>query len=77
MSYDYHVKAETGDLIQRCTLDVETIRRFLSVEIMEVVNTVLMVSVALTMLLGRSVKITLISMILVPPRTASSFRSPL
>ena len=67
LPFAYHVKAETGDLIQRCTSDVETIRRFLSVEIMEVVNTVLMVSVALSMLLGRSVKITLISMILVPP----------
>ena len=30
LPYDYHVKAETGDLIQRCTSDVETIRRFLS-----------------------------------------------
>ena len=67
LPFAYHVKAATGDLIQRCTSDVETIRRFLSVEIMEVVNTVLMVSVALTMLFGRSVKITLISMILVPP----------
>ena len=30
LPFDYHVKAETGDLIQRCTSDVETIRRFLS-----------------------------------------------
>ena len=26
LSYDYHVKAQTGDLIQRCTSDVDTIR---------------------------------------------------
>ena len=30
LKYSYHVKAETGDLIQRCTSDVETLRRFLS-----------------------------------------------
>ncbi len=66
LPFAYHVKAETGDLIQRCTSDVETIRRFLSVQVMEVVNTLLMIAVALGILLGRNVKLTLISMILVP-----------
>ena len=32
--YDYHVKAETGDLLQRCTSDVDNIRRFLNVQLM-------------------------------------------
>lgn len=66
LPFSYHVKAETGDLIQRCTSDVETLRRFLSMEIMEVVNTVLMVAIALTILLSRSVTITLLSMVLIP-----------
>ncbi|MBT4333427.1 MAG: ABC transporter ATP-binding protein, partial [Candidatus Cloacimonetes bacterium] len=35
LPYDYHVKAKTGDLIQRCTSDVETIRRFLSMQLVE------------------------------------------
>ncbi|MGN0754916.1 MAG: ABC transporter ATP-binding protein [Aristaeellaceae bacterium] len=67
LPFSYHVKAETGDLIQRCTSDVDTIRRFLSVQVMEVVNSVLMIVIALVILLQRNVKITLISMILVPP----------
>ena len=29
LPYSYHKQADTGDLIQRCTSDVETIRRFL------------------------------------------------
>ena len=66
LPFTYHVKAETGDLIQRCTSDVDTIRRFLSVQMMEVVKTVLMVIIALTILLGKHVEITLYSMILVP-----------
>ncbi len=67
LPFAYHAKAETGDLIQRCTSDVDTIRRFLSVQVMEVVNTVLMVVIALSILFSRHVTITLISMVLVPP----------
>ena len=67
LPFKYHVQAETGDLIQRCTSDVDTIRRFLSVQLMEVVNTVLMVTIALVIMLGRNPDITLYSMILVPP----------
>ena len=67
LPFAYHVKAETGDLIQRCTSDVDTIRRFLSVQVMEVVNSVLMIVIALAILLQKNVQITLFSMVLVPP----------
>lgn len=67
LPFSYHVKAQAGELIQRCTSDVDTIRRFLAVQVMEVVNTVLMVVIAMSILLPRSVPITLYSLILVPP----------
>ena len=67
LPFAYHVKAQAGELIQRCTSDVDTIRRFLAVQVMEVVNTVLMVVIARGILLPRSVPITLYSLILVPP----------
>ena len=67
LPFAYHVKAQAGELIQRCTSDVDTIRRFLAVQVMEVVNTVLMVIIAMGILLPRSVPITLYSLILVPP----------
>lgn len=67
LPFAYHVRAETGDLIQRCTSDVDTIRRFLSVQLMDVVNTVFMVTIALIILFGKNVSLTLYSMILVPP----------
>lgn len=66
LPFSYHVKAATGDLIQRCTSDVDTIRRFLSVQIMEVVNTLLLVTLSLVILLGKNVSITLYSLILIP-----------
>ena len=66
LPFSYHVKAETGDLVQRCTSDVETVRRFLSMQLMQVVNAVMMVAFALFYLFRENVKITLISMVMLP-----------
>lgn len=67
LPYDYHVKAQTGDLIQRCTSDVETIRRFLSNQIVDMFRSVIMVVIASVIMLRMNVKMTLMSLILVPP----------
>ncbi len=67
MSYDYHVKAETGDLIQRCTLDVETIRRFLANQLIEIFRAVIMIILALVLMSRIHGLLTLISLILIPP----------
>ena len=66
LPYAYHVKAETGDLVQRCTSDVETVRRFLSVQLMQVVNALMMVGFALFYLFRENVRLTFISMLLIP-----------
>lgn len=66
LPFSYHVKAVTGDLLQRCTSDVETVRRFLSVQLIEVVNTLLMIVICTVILLQKNVKITLLSVVLVP-----------
>ena len=67
LPYDYHVKAQTGDLIQRCTSDVETVRRFLSSQLVEIFRALLMVVTALIILLRINMRMTLWSMVLVPP----------
>jgi ATP-binding cassette subfamily B protein len=64
--YDYHVKAETGELIQRCTSDVDTIRSFLAVQFVEIGRALFMVGLSLTIMLALDVRMTLISMIAVP-----------
>lgn len=66
LPYEYHVKAETGDLIQRCTSDVETIRRFLGVQFVEIGNALFMLSFISYIMLSLNVKMTLVSMIAVP-----------
>ena len=66
LPFAYHVKAETGDLVQRCTSDVETVRRFLSMQLMQVANALMMVSFAVFYLFRENAKIALISMVMVP-----------
>ena len=73
MPYDYHVKAETGDLIQRCTLDVDMVRRFLANQLIEIVRTVVMIVLALSLMSRIHLKLTLISLILVPPLFGLAF----
>ena len=66
LTFSYHVRAETGDLIQRCTSDVDTVRRFLSVQFVEAFRAVIMVVIAFTVLFGRNAEIALYSVILIP-----------
>jgi len=67
LPFNYHVKVKTGDLIQRCTSDLETIRRFLAIQLVEVGRALFMVGFALSFMLPLNVKMTLVSMFLVPP----------
>ena len=66
LPYEYHVKAETGDIIQRCTSDVETTRRFISSQLIETVRMIAMLIIAFVILLKMHVGLTLISLALVP-----------
>ena len=66
LEFNYHVKAETGDLIQRCTSDVETVRRFLSTQLVQIVRAVAMMIIALCILLPLNRPLTLVAMAMVP-----------
>jgi ATP-binding cassette subfamily B protein len=66
LPYSYHVKTDTGDLIQRCTSDVETIRRFLGVQLVEVAGSLSMLFFILWSMLSLHRGMTWYSMILVP-----------
>lgn len=73
LSYDYHVKAETGDLIQRCTSDVDMVRRFLATQLLEIVSSLVTIVLATLILWWRSVPLTLISFIMIPILFVSAF----
>lgn len=66
LPYKYHVNVESGDLIQRCTSDVDTIRRFFANQLVEIGRAFFMVGFAIVMMLSMNVKMTFISIITVP-----------
>ena len=66
LPYAYHVKAQTGDLIQRCTSDVDTVRRFLAVQLMSVISSLVTIVIAVSYLVSAHIVLTLYSLILVP-----------
>lgn len=63
----YHDRAETGDLIQRCTSDVETLRMALASQVVEVSNAVLLLLTALPIMVLLDGRMTLVSFALIGP----------
>lgn len=66
LSYEYHVSAETGDLIQRCTTDVDIIRRFLGTQMVEIGRSLFMITMVATIMLSLDIELGLISLAIVP-----------
>ncbi|HEY8891089.1 MAG TPA: ABC transporter ATP-binding protein [Clostridium sp.] len=66
LPYGYHVKAESGDLIQRCTSDVETVRKFFATQMVEIGRAFFIVGFAIIMMLSLNKKMTAIAMVVVP-----------
>lgn len=68
--FDTH---ETGDLIQRCTSDVETLRTFLSMHVVEIGRAMIMFIAPLPLMLAIDVRMTIASVVLLPPIVLFSY----
>lgn len=66
LPYEYHVNADTGDLIQRCSSDVETIRRFLAVQLVEIGGAIFTLANVSYVMFNLNVKLAFVSMAAVP-----------
>lgn len=66
LPYEYHQNSETGELIQRCTSDVETIRKFLAIQLVEVAGSIFMLIFVLSIMFGLSTKMAYISISFIP-----------
>jgi len=62
----YIDQAQTGDLVQRCTSDVETIRTFLASHVVDIGRSIILVVTALPLMFLMNAQLTLISTILIP-----------
>lgn len=62
----YHDEAESGDLVQRCTSDVDTVRVFLADHVVELGRMVIMFFVPIPLMLAIDTRMTLASVVLAP-----------
>ena len=73
LPYKYHINARTGDLIQRCTSDLDQIRRFLAVQFVEMGRAVFILLMVGAVMFSLHLKLALVSMAVVPIIFAFSF----
>ena len=66
LPFSYHKLKDSGDLLQRSTSDIDTIRRFLSGQISELCYAILIIALSATVLFSRNVKLALIALCLTP-----------
>lgn len=71
--YAWHKASQTGDLVQRCTSDVETLRRFIQMQLVQIVRTVVMAVTAISIMLPRSALLTGVAVCLLPFLIVFSF----
>lgn len=66
LPFRYHATAQTGDLIQRSTNDVETVRRFISGTLLEFVRTILLFVVGIFVMANLNFPLAMITLALSP-----------
>jgi ATP-binding cassette subfamily B protein len=62
----FHDHADTGDLVQRCTSDMETIRVFLSGQVVEISRAILMLIVVMPILFALDTRMAWLSLVTMP-----------
>ena len=72
LPYAYHANTQTGDIIQKATNDMDTVRRFVSGMMLEFVRTILMLLVGISIIFTLNKLLTLITAIMVIPVAVAS-----
>lgn len=66
LPFSWHVKHNTGEIIQRCTSDVEVIRNFFTNQLLEVIRIVFMIVYYMIIMFSMDWRIALISAVFIP-----------
>ena len=66
LSFDWHTAHATGDIIQRCTSDVEVIRTFVCNQLMEVLRTVFIIVLYVGIMLVMNWRLALVAIAFIP-----------
>ncbi len=66
LPFAWHMKNKTGDIIQRCTSDVDMVKNFLSEQLTGILQIILQVGLSLAMMYSMNVKLALVSTFTLP-----------
>lgn len=66
LDFEWHTAHATGDIIQRCTSDVDVIRNFVCTQLVEVVRTVFLIVLYLSIMISMSPRLSLVSLVFIP-----------
>ncbi|MBQ0010089.1 MAG: ABC transporter ATP-binding protein [Ruminococcus sp.] len=66
LPFSWHMKNKTGDIIQRCTSDIDTLKSFISEQLTSIFRIVIMLTLSLVFMFSMNAKLTLIAMIPMP-----------
>ncbi|MDE6922746.1 MAG: ABC transporter ATP-binding protein/permease, partial [Oscillospiraceae bacterium] len=66
LSFQWHTAHATGDIIQRCTSDVEVIRTFVCNQLMEVVRTVFLIVLYSSIMVAMNWRLAMVSLAFIP-----------
>ena len=66
LPFQWHMQNHTGDIIQRCTSDIDTTRNFISEQLTPLIRILFMVVLSIVFMLGMNVPLTFIAMAPLP-----------
>ena len=66
LPFSWHMKNHTGDIIQRCTSDIETTRNFISEQMTNLIRILILLVMSVTFMVSMNWRLTLIAMIPLP-----------
>ena len=66
LPFQWHMSHHTGDIIQRCTSDIETTRRFISEQMTDLIRISILLAMSISFMVSMNVSLTLIAVIPLP-----------
>ena len=65
LPFSWHMKNPTGDIIQRCTSDMEVVKSFLGIQLLEFIRIIFLITISLTIMFSMNVKLSLIAVVFI------------
>ena len=66
LPFQWHMSHHTGDIIQRCTSDIETTRRFISEQMTDLIRITILLAMSISFMVSMNVSMTLVAVIPLP-----------